>query len=92
MTAPDLSGLVPLKWKTWVGLLGSALSFAVPYVLEVTNALPSPWPAVVGVVLFALSALGIYKAPYKPVGTVLVPDPRPQVAVSVDGSYHNPWR
>ena len=77
MTAPvpDLSFIIPSKAKTWVGLLGSALSFAVPYLLQVTDTLPAPWPAVIGVVLFILSALGIYKAPYARTGTVLAVDP-----------------
>ena len=73
MTAPpDLSYLIPSKWKTVVGLIGSALSFAIPYVLEVTDGLPAPWPMLIGIALFILTALGIYRAPYKPAGTVLV--------------------
>jgi protein-S-isoprenylcysteine O-methyltransferase Ste14 len=92
VTAPDLSFIIPSKAKAWVGLLGSALSFVVPFVLQVTDSLPAPWPAVIGVVLFLLSALGIYKVPNTPPGSVVVADPRPQVAVPVDGSYRNPWR
>lgn len=72
---PDLSSIIPSKAKTWVGLLGSALSFVIPFVLSSVDALPAPWPALIGVVLFLLSALGIYKAPYKPTGTVLAVDP-----------------
>lgn len=74
MTTPDLSSLIPSKYKAVVGLIGSALSFAVPYILEVTNGLSAPWPVVVGVVLFILTALGIYKAPYVPPGAVVAPD------------------
>jgi hypothetical protein len=69
---PDLSYLIPSKWKTVVGLIGSALSFAVPYVLQVTDGLPDPWPVVIGIVLFILTTLGVYRAPYKPADTVLV--------------------
>jgi hypothetical protein len=92
VTTPDLSGLIPSKWKTWVALVGSALSFVVPYVLSVESYLPSPWPAVIGVVLFVLSALGVYKAPYKPAGTVLVPTSVAQSSPPVAGEFKNPWQ
>lgn len=102
MTAPDLSYLIPSKWKAVVALVGSALSFLVPYILEVTNGLPAPWPAVVGVVLFILTAFGAYKAPYKPPGTVLAPaeaippgtptDKGVAPVVPEPGKYRNPWR
>jgi hypothetical protein len=105
VTAPDLSFIIPSKWKAGAALVGSALSFVVPYVLQVTDSLPSPWPAVIGVVLFLLSALGVYHAPYAPTGTVLVPD-KPNLDQSngvrvsrgtgapnvVHDNYHNPWR
>lgn len=81
MPVPDLSSIIPSKAKTWVALFGSALSFVVPFVLQSVDALPAPWPAVIGVVLFVLSALGVYKAPYKPAGTTLALDPA-QGAVS----------
>lgn len=74
MTTPDLSSIIPLKWKTWVGLVGAVLTFVVPLILSVEDYLPSPWPAVIGGALSVLTALGIYKAPYKPTGTVLVPE------------------
>lgn len=74
MTTPDLSFIIPTKYKTYVGLIGAGLSFLVPFVLEATEGLPAPWPAVIGAVLWILTALGVYKAPYKPTGTVLVPE------------------
>lgn len=97
MTTPDLSFIIPSKAKAWVGLLGSALSFVVPYVLEVTDSMPSPWPAIIGVVLFILSALGIYKVPNTPPGSVVVVDPRIESPAGnypppVTGTYRNPWR
>lgn len=89
MTAPDLSGLVPSKAKAVVGLIGSAVSFVVPYILAVEQYLPSPFPAVIGVVLFILSALGVYHAPFAPKGTVLVPEA--QSLPPTPGHYQNPW-
>jgi hypothetical protein len=101
MTAPDLSFIIPKKWKTVAALVGSGLSFVVPYILEVQNLLPSPWPAVIGVVLFIASALGVYTAPYKPPGTVLVPETTVKSTTTTTsttlphgatGGYLNPWR
>lgn len=95
MTTPDLSSLIPSKWKTWVGLVGSLLTFVVPYVLQISVGLPAPWPAAIGLVLALLTAFGIYKAPYKPEGTVLAPD-TPAVAAAakqgVPSVYRSPWR
>lgn len=71
-TPPDLSFLVPAKYKTYVALIGTGLSFVVPFILEVTEGLSAPWPAVIGAVLWVLTALGVYAAPYKPNGAVLV--------------------
>lgn len=80
MTAPvDVSTIVPSKVKPWVGLVSSLLTLGVPYVLSVSDALPQPWPVVIGLVIAVLGAVGIYKAPYKPTGVVLAPD-TPQVA------------
>jgi hypothetical protein len=105
VTAPDLSFIIPLKYKTYVSLIGSALSFVVPFVLQSVDALPAPWPAAIGVVLFLLSALGVYKAPYKPTGTVLVPEksavPNTELYGTVtdaetpdviSGTFKNPWK
>lgn len=98
MTTPDLSGLIPSKWKAWVGLVGSLLSFAVPLILSVEQYLPAPWPAVIGFVLAALTALGVYKAPYTPPGAVLAPDTPAVTAAAkqapppaAPGQYRNPW-
>lgn len=75
MTNPvDITALLPSKAKTWVGLIGSLLTFIGPLVLSSTDALPAPWPAIIGVVFAVLTALGIYHAPYKPAGTVLAPE------------------
>jgi hypothetical protein len=53
--------------KSWVALIGSILSAAVPLLLQVSAALPPPWPAVVGGVMALLTALGVYHAPYQSV-------------------------
>lgn len=87
MTTPDINEIIPSKAKTWVGLLTSLLTLGVPYALSVSTALPPPWPVVIGLVIAVLGALGIYKAPYKPTGTVLAVDPSaPVVADSVPAS------
>lgn len=67
----DLESIVPSKAKTWIGLVGSLVTFIGPFILSSTDALPPPWPVIIGVVFAVLTALGIYKAPYKPEGTVL---------------------
>lgn len=92
MTTPDLSGLIPAKYKTIVGVIGSLLSFIVPLVLSVEQYLPSPWPSVIGGVLVVLTGLGIYHAPYKPAGTVLVPEAVAQSLPPAPGEYRNPYR
>jgi hypothetical protein len=89
----NLEEIVPSKAKTWVGLVGSVVTFVAPLVLSVSDALPSPWSAVIGAVLAVLTALGIYKAPYLPPETVVVPE---SVATGVqlppsEGEYRNPW-
>lgn len=98
-TTPDLSSLMPSKWKAIVGFVGTGLSFLVPLILEVSSDLPDPWPAVIGVVLWLLTALGVYHAPYKPTGTVIVPESVVPASVPTDvnpapppGGYTNPWR
>ena len=75
MTAPqfNLEDIVPSKAKTWVGLIGSLVTLIGPAILSSTDALPAPWPLIIGLVFAALTALGIYRAPYKPTGTVLAP-------------------
>lgn len=84
MTTPDLSFIIPKKYKAVVALVGTGLSFVVPFVLEASDSLPSPWPAVLGAVLWLLTALGVLQAPYAPKGTTLAVDPAAQeVAPSV---------
>jgi hypothetical protein len=74
MTQPiTIIEIVPEKWKTVVGFIGALLSFVVPLALSVSDTLPPPWPAVIGAVVVVATALGIYKAPYKPEGTTLAP-------------------
>lgn len=107
MTNPieaDLAELIPSKAKSWVGLVGSLLTFAVPYVVGAEQYLPSPWPAVIGVALAVLTALGIYKAPYVASGQTLAPDTAevaaaakvstatPATPPSPGRSWPNPWK
>lgn len=55
--------------KSWVALLGSLLTFIIPWVVKYSDLLPSPWPAVIGAVVAVLTAAGVYHAPYQPVST-----------------------
>lgn len=59
--------------KTWVGLLGSFLTFIIPWVLQESDHLPQPWPYVIAAVVAVLTAVGIYHAPYQPVSKVADP-------------------
>ena len=92
MTTPDLSFVIPTKWKPWVGAVGALLTFIIPTVTEVAADLPAPWPAVIAAVVAALTWLGVYKVPYAPPNTVLVheseapPNPLPPTG------YQNPWK
>ena len=53
--------------KAWVGLLGSFLTFIIPWVVQESDHLPYPWPFVIGAVVAVLTAVGIYHAPYQAV-------------------------
>lgn len=53
--------------KSWVALIGSLLTFIVPWIVQASAGLPAPWPAVIGAAVAVLTALGVYRAPYAPV-------------------------
>lgn len=74
MTNPSvtITTIEPSKSKTWVAVIGGLLTVAIPLILSVSEALPEPWPAVIGAVVAVLTATGVYKAPYKPQGTTVV--------------------
>jgi len=55
--------------KSWVALIGSLLTFIIPWVVQVSANLPAPWPALVGAVVALLTAFGVYRAPYQPAPT-----------------------
>lgn len=94
--------VIPSKLKTWTALAGSVLAVVIPLLVSVEDMLPAPWPAVIGAVIAALTALGVYKAPYVPTGTVLVPEaqvkstPAPAQPTTTTeltaGTYSNPWK
>lgn len=92
MTTPDLSGIIPTKWKPWAGAVGAVLAFVVPWVTQLTADLPEPWPAGIALVIAGLTWLGIYHAPYAPKDTVLVPEAVAQSLPPVAGQYKNPYR
>jgi hypothetical protein len=73
MTQPTITTLEPSKSKTWIAAIGGALTVVVPIVLSVSTNLPEPWPAVISAVVAVLTAVGVYKAPYRPEGTTTVP-------------------
>ena len=87
MTAPAPT---PSKAKAYVALLGSVLTVVGPLLLNVSTHLPEPWPAIIGGVIGLLTVLGVYQAPYRPAGTVLVP--APPATPPADTGYANPWR
>ena len=61
--------------KAWVGLVGSALTFVIPALVQASATMPAPWPAVIAAVVAVLTAVGVYRAPYKPVPTEDAPPP-----------------
>lgn len=70
---PTISTIEPSKSKTWWAVIGGLLTVVVPLVLSVATSLPDPWPALIGAVVAVLTATGVYRAPYKPEGTTVVP-------------------
>ena len=102
MTTPDLSGLIPTKYKTYVAIIGGALGLFVPQLLELTADLPQPWPLVIGGIIWVLTVFGVYKAPYAPTGAVLAPAETPGIpgptgtvvdgVLNVQPEYPNPYR
>lgn len=70
---PTIATFEPSKAKTWVAAVGGALTVIVPIVLSVSTNLPEPWPAVISAVVAVLTAVGVYRAPYRPEGTTVVP-------------------
>lgn len=83
MTTPDLSGLIPTKWKPWVAALGTILSYIIPTVSASVVGLSQPWPTVFAAVLTVLAWFGVYGVPYAPKGTqaVFVPEDAKTVTV-----------
>ena len=69
----DLNTVVPHKWKPIIGLLGSLLAVVIPAVVAAETSLPPVWTVVIGAGVALLTALGIYKAPYQPEGTIIAP-------------------
>lgn len=87
MTTPNISGSTA---KSWVALIGSALSFIVPYLTDYKDLLPPPWPMVIGALLAVGTWAGVFQTPYKPKDTVLVP--APYVPPVSGGGGVDPWQ
>jgi hypothetical protein len=84
----------PSKFKTYVALAGSLLSFAIPLLLSVEQYLPPQWAAVIGGVIALLTAFGVYHAPYTKPAAPVVADVTPQarsLPPNADGTYQSPW-
>lgn len=67
--------------KSWVALLGSFLTFLVPWVVQQSANLPAPWPSLIAAVVAIASAVGVYHAPYQPVPRLGAAPP----------TVNNPW-
>jgi hypothetical protein len=81
MSAMKLQGW-QVAGKAWTGLIGSLLTFIVPWVVQTSAGFPQPWPALVGAVVALMTAFGVYNAPYQPVSNAGVPQ---------SGPSDNPW-
>lgn len=55
--------------KSWVALVGSLLTFIVPWIVQYSAFLPAPWPSVIAAAVAIATAVGVYHAPYQPVPT-----------------------
>ena len=49
--------------KAIVALIGSLLTFIVPWLLQVSPTFPQPWPMIISAVVALLTAFGVYKVP-----------------------------
>lgn len=85
----DVTTILPTKYKAWVGTAIAVLAVLVPVVLQVSTSLPEPWPTIIGLVVAALTWLGVYRAPYLPKGTEIAPAPPTPPS---PGEYVNPYR
>lgn len=88
----DIIEVVPSKFKAWVGAASAVLAVLIPVILQATTSLPEPWPTTIGLVVAALTWLGVYKTPYKPSGTVLVTESQVTNPQPPPGEYTNPYR
>ncbi len=49
--------------KAVVALVGSLLTFIVPWLLQVSATFPPPWPAVISAIVALLTFFGVYRVP-----------------------------
>lgn len=61
--------------KSWTALIGSLLTFIVPWVVQISAGLPQPWPALIGAAVALATAVGVYHAPYQSVTPSSAPRP-----------------
>lgn len=63
--------------KAVVALLGSLLTFIIPWIVQVSAGLPSPWPVLISAVVALLTAFGVYRVPNKPAASTSAPGSTP---------------
>lgn len=78
---PKIQGFA-VAGKAWTALLGSLLTFIVPWVVQNSAALPAPWPSLIAAAVALATAVGVYHAPYQSV---------PQRNSGGPTSTSNPW-
>ena len=74
MSTPVVTVVEPTNAKAWVGLVGAALSAAVPLLVALQTNVPEPWPAVIGAVLAVATSLGVHQTRNAPKDTSIVPN------------------
>lgn len=92
MTTPPVTPVAASKAKTWWAVAGGIAMSLVPIVAQLAGAIPAPWgPALAGImgVITAITGRAVYQAPYKPEGTVLVPESSLQPPT---GGYNSTWK
>lgn len=75
MTAPVV--VIPSKAKAWWALLIPLASSLIPLGMQLAGSLPAPYGAIFAGLLSLVGLVtggAVHQAPYKPAGTVIVPE------------------
>lgn len=88
--------ITPSKAKTYVAFVGTVLTIVIPLVVQMSTNWPPQYQALLSGIIGLLTIFGVYQAPYKPKGTVIVPlDALPigEEPPSIEQEqYKNPWK